>query len=125
MYSSAKKVGAKVQAGMGMKLPDMTIVQAGAVREETIEIDGRKRDCWVVESRVTGMAITLWIDKKLMIDVQSTAIAKIAGSPETEVHIKEVKKNLKVDEPIDQSVFAPAADANEVKTLSLFAGAVP
>ena len=125
MYSLAKKAGAEAQGGMGMKLPDMTLVQTNDVREETIEIDGGKHDCWVVECKITGMAVTLWIDKKLMIDVQSTAVAKIAGTPETEVHIKEVKKNLKIDEPIDAAMFAPAANSKELKTLSLFTGAAP
>ena len=126
MYSSSAKTSAKTQSGMGMKLPDMTVVDTNGPREETVEIDGgAKRDCWVVEGRVTGMVVTLWIDKKLMIDVQSSAVARIAGTPETEVHIWEVKKNLKIDQPVDAAKFAPAAGANEVKTLSLFAGAAP
>jgi thiol-disulfide isomerase/thioredoxin len=121
MYSAAKTAGAKIEGGMGMKLPDMTVVDTKTVREESVEIDGGKRDCWVVEGRVTGMAVTLWIDKELMIDVESTAVARIAGPPETEVHIREVKKNLKIGEPIDAAKFAPAASATP--TLSLFAGA--
>jgi thiol-disulfide isomerase/thioredoxin len=125
MYGSAQKTGAKAQGGMGMTLPDMTVVETNIPREEAIEIDGGKRDCWVVESRVSGMAVTLWIDKKLMIDLQSTAVAKIAGAPETEARIREVKKNLKIDAPIDTAKFAPAANPNEAPTLSLFAGAAP
>ncbi len=125
MYSAAKAAGAKVEGGMGMKLPDMTVVDTNALREEAVEIDGGKRDCWVVEGRVTGMAVTLWIDKKLMIDVESTAVARITGPPETEVRIREVKKNLKIGQPVDAAKFAPVAGASEPPTLTLVAGASP
>ena len=125
MYSAAKMAGAKAEGGMGMKLPDMTVIDTNAPREESVEIDGGKRDCWVVEGRVNGMAVTLWIDKKLMIDVQSTAVARIAGPPEAEVYIREVKKNLKIDAPFDAAKFAPVTGANGTPTLSLFAGAAP
>ena len=133
---------AAVVALMGFNLPelssiDMTYKTAG---EETIEIDGQKHECWVVETqiggfnvpsvqkgqappKVSGAMMTSWIDKKLGIDVQFTfAMQMRMGTQDIEMHQKVVKKNIKIDQPVDQALFTftPPPGAKEVKELKLF-----
>ena len=78
-----------IMAAMGLRnLPDMSKAPLTnkILREETIEMDGQKHDCWVVESRIekwtmqvmgqsvelNNAVMTYWIDKKLGIDLQMT-----------------------------------------------------
>ena len=68
--------------------------------------------------------MTSWIDKKLGIDVQFTFAMKMRmGSQDIEMHQKVVKKNIKIDQPVDRSAvhLHSAAGAKEVKELKLFA----
>jgi thiol-disulfide isomerase/thioredoxin len=107
------------------------------LREETIEIDGQKYDCWVVETRIeiidpgtadgrrpghgSNTVRTEWIDKKLLVQRQSTAsqVTQIANRPSTETFTREVYKNYRINEPIPDSMFSftPPPDAKEVKSL--------
>jgi thiol-disulfide isomerase/thioredoxin/outer membrane lipoprotein-sorting protein len=152
VYNSRVKQYAKIQAAqgpgavvatMGIKMPDVSSIHTSykTSGEETIESDGQKHECWVVEMRVaefnipstgddkapsskmTGAVMTLWIDKKLGIDLQSTLVMKmqIAGNA-MEMHQRTVKTGIKIDQPIDEAlfVFTPPADAKEVKELNLF-----
>jgi electron-transferring-flavoprotein dehydrogenase len=137
---------AGVMETIGIKLPDLSRMQENAktLREETIDIDGQKHDCWVVESRVAEMSLpapqnvkteikmvdfvaTSWIDKKLLVDFQSTASVKVemSGMPGFELQEKTVKKNVKIDEPIADSLFTfiPPAGAKEVKEFTLIGSA--
>jgi thiol-disulfide isomerase/thioredoxin len=134
-----------VVALMGLHLPElssihMTYKTAG---EETIEIDGQKHGCWVVEMQigdfsvpsvqagkappqVSGVVMTSWIDKKLGIDLQFTLAMKMRmGAQDIEMRQKTVKKGIKIDQPVDQALFTftPPPGAKEVKELKLF-GAV-
>ncbi len=134
-----------VMAGMGMKLPDVAHMPKTmkVLREESLEIDGAKHDCWVVETRIGDMDIpipqmpkmnaemtdavtTAWIDKKTFIDLQTTMSMNVAaaGMPPKAVRVQTTKKNIKIDQPIADSVFTftPPPDAKEVKELSLFGG---
>jgi thiol-disulfide isomerase/thioredoxin len=138
---------AAVLAVMGMKLPDVSSIHFSykTTGEETIEIDGQKYECWVVElqigefalpssqtdkappPKIPGSVMTSWIDKKLGIDVQSTLSMKMQiGGMDVEVHQKMVKKNLKIDQPMDEALFTftPPPGAKEVKELK-FAASLP
>jgi len=129
----------------GIGMPDLSRMQENVktLRQETIDIDGQKHECWVVESRVAEMSLptpqnikmeikmvdlvaTAWIDKKLLIDLQSTAAAKIQvnGKPGMELQEKAVKKNLKIDEPIADSLFTftPPPGAKEVQEIAILGG---
>jgi thiol-disulfide isomerase/thioredoxin len=121
---------------MGMQdMPDISKVASTSktLREETLEVDGQKHDCWVVETKVAAMDVpgaqgakvsdmvmTMWLDKKLSIDLQSTISMKMSvmgnniGMSE-----KMVKKNLKIDEPMPDSffIFTPPEGATETDTL--------
>jgi thiol-disulfide isomerase/thioredoxin len=157
MYMSMNKQFIRIPAAlgpmgmisaMGIKLPDMASIQqtSKTLREETIDIDGVKRDCWVVENRIgditmpipgndkmqikmTGAVMTMWVDKKLSIDVKSSISMKMEmpNMPAMVMHQTMLKKNIKIDEPIDDSIFAftPPADAIEVKELSFATAALP
>jgi thiol-disulfide isomerase/thioredoxin len=145
---------AAVMAVMGVKLPDISLFHPTykTTGQETIEIDGQKYDCWVVEMqisefsfasgpndkapppKVTGAVMTSWIDKKLGIDIQFTFAMKMqmggkdVEMHQVEMHQKVVKKGLKIDQPLAQAMFTftPPPDAKEVKELNLFAmGAKP
>jgi cytochrome c biogenesis protein CcmG/thiol:disulfide interchange protein DsbE len=151
IYNSAAKQYAKtraaqglaaVAAAMGLKIPDASSIHPSyqATSEETIEIDGHKHECWVLEMRVakfTGISIedvppskmidtvmTSWIDKKLGIDVQSTLDTKMQiGNTEVPMHQKLVKKRIQIDQPVDPALFSftPPSGAKEVERLNLFA----
>jgi thiol-disulfide isomerase/thioredoxin len=129
---------AAIFAAMGMpNMPDFTKMKTTekTIGEETIEIDGQKHDCWIVESRIGEMELPgaqgarmtdavskIWIDKKLSLDLQSNISMKVqmAQLPEPmEVHMQMVKKDLKIDQPVAESLFqfTPPADAKEVETL--------
>jgi thiol-disulfide isomerase/thioredoxin len=142
--AAALGLEAAITGSLGFKMPDMASVpkRIKTLREETIEMDGQKRECWVIETQIdeislplpqgvkveakaTGVAVTSWIDKKTLLDLQSTTSLTINTGPmKIEMHQKTVKRELKVDEPIADSVFTftPPADAKEVKELT-FAGA--
>jgi len=107
---------------------------AKTVRSETITVDGRSFDCWVISSSVkipAGAAMggtisdglmTTWIDKQLLLAVQeviaySYKVAPSAGATPVEYQAKltQIIRSLKVDQPIPVSTFAfvPPADAKE------------
>jgi thiol-disulfide isomerase/thioredoxin len=118
------------------KMADLHLTQK-TTGEENITIDGQKHDCWVVQTDIGDMQlpgvakgqisdgkIITWIDKKLGIDLQSEVSMKVSlpGGISTETHIKTVKKDLQIDGPVADSVFAftPPEGAKEVEKLSLF-----
>jgi thiol-disulfide isomerase/thioredoxin len=134
---------AAVMAVMGIKLPDTSYIHTSykTTGQETIDIDGQKYECWVVEMqisefsfasgpndkaappKVTAAVMTSWIDKKLGIDIQFTFMMKMQmGGKDVEMHQKVVKKGLKIDQPLAEAMFTftPPPDAKEVKELNLF-----
>jgi thiol-disulfide isomerase/thioredoxin/outer membrane lipoprotein-sorting protein len=137
---------AAIVAAMGAKMPDMSSIHTSykTTGEETIEIDGQKHDCWIVEMQIgevalpagqedkappklTSAVMTSWIDKQLGVDVQSTLAMKMQiGGTEMDMHQKMVKRSLKIDQPVDEAlfVFTPPPGATEVKELKMF-GALP
>src|SRR5271157_1966416 len=129
---------AGLMAAMGMpNMPDFSKIKTTekTIGEETIEVDGQKHDCWIVESRIGEMALPgaqggkmtdaltkLWIDKKLLLDLQSNISMQVQSEqlPEPmEIHMSMVKKDLKIDQPVADSLFqfTPPADAKEVETI--------
>ena len=72
---------------------------------------------------MTGAVMTSWIDKTLGLELRSTlAMKMVITGKNVEMHQTTVKKNLKIDQPLPESlfVFTPPADAKEVKELTLF-----
>ena len=103
-------------------------------RQESITIDGTVYDCWVLTSSVklpaqAGMGgqvsdgvMTSWVDKKLLFEVQeeiayTVKVAPANGAAPLEYRSKiiQVAHNLKVDQPVDGTLFAytPPPDARE------------
>ncbi len=161
VYSSAAKQYVRIPAAhgpaaligaMGIKIPDLSSVHASyqTTGEQSIEINGQKYECWMVEMQIgeltvplpqagpsgqndtapkmTGAVMTSWIDKKLGIEVQTTFAVKmeIAGT-EVQMHQRMVKKNIKIDQPVDEALFTftPPSGCKEVKELNLFGPAAP
>ena len=137
-----KKNGALDTAGLisAMGIPNMPDIskikpEQKTTGEETVEVDGAKHDCWVVQSRVgevplpgmqnakmTDIVTTTWIDKKVLVDMQSRIAMKMQmpGAPGgMEVNMKMAKKDLKIDQPIPESLFqfTPPPDAKEVDNI--------
>jgi thiol-disulfide isomerase/thioredoxin/outer membrane lipoprotein-sorting protein len=133
---------AAVVALMGLNLPELSSLHITykTVGEESIEIDGQKHECWVVEMhvaefsvpsvqagqaspKVSGAGMTAWIDKKLGIDLQfSFAMKMKTGTQDIDMRQKVVKKNIRIDQPMDEALFTftPPPGAKEVKELKLF-----
>ena len=117
VYNSATKKYVKITAALGpagvlatlgVKMPDMKSLHptVKTLRAEAIEVDGRKHECWVVETRIeefslplpqnmegakaTEIVTTSWIDKELLIYLQSITSMKMQmpGVPSTEMHRK-------------------------------------
>jgi thiol-disulfide isomerase/thioredoxin len=132
---------------MGDFMPNLADLhlEPKTIGEESVTIDGQKHDCWIVRTDISSMPLpamvkgakisegtmTTWIDKKLGIDFQSDVVIKMsmAGSVSVDSHVKIVKKDLKIDEPIADSnfTFTPPEGAKEVEKLALFGafGATP
>ena len=104
------------------------------VRQESITVDGQTFDCWVLTSSVKIPAqaamggelsegiMTSWIDKQHFIEVQeeiaySVKVPPSAGAAPVEYisKIRQVIRDLKVDQPVsdERFAFAPPADARE------------
>jgi len=109
------------------------------LRDETLEIDGQKHDCWVVETKVGNMEIpqaqgakvsdmvmTTWLDKKLGFDLQFAVSMKmeVAGNS-IGMNQKMVKKNLKLDEPMPDSLFAFTPPEGATETENLMGSTLP
>lgn len=119
--------------------PDMSKAMntAKTVREEPVEVDGKKRDCWVVEVKVdildlpappgaklTDGVVMFWFDKTRNVMLQMTMSGKMQGGPmpkPVEMSQKLVMRSMKFDEPLADSLFAftPPADAKEVAEIRL------
>jgi thiol-disulfide isomerase/thioredoxin len=128
-------------SGMGnMTDPSTAIGDAKILGEETIEVDGNKYVCWVVEikldkpkmpqpggAELTDGVITLWIDKDLKIDWKMTMSVKMQGGPlpkPVELKQESIKRALKLDVDLPDSLFrfTPPEGAKEVAE---FAGPDP
>jgi thiol-disulfide isomerase/thioredoxin len=111
---------------------------ARTISSETLTVDGRRYDCWVVASNVRippqaamggdvlGGTLTSWIDKQLRLPVQETLIYNYRVPPnpgaapiEYSARIVQVIRALRVDENVaaDLFAFAPPADAKETPAL--------
>jgi len=105
-----------------------------AQRQDSITIDGTTYDCWVLTSTVklptqasmggqlSDAIMTSWVDKKLLVEVleeinYSVKVPPTQGATPVEYRsrILQVTHNLKVDQPVDGTLFAytPPADARE------------
>ena len=126
----------------GVKIPETRggRVSARTLRSETIEVDGEKRDCWVIETpvqeasmslpsesglevKILGGTATRWIDKKLMIEVRTvTSTRTQMGKSEMLSRRMKVWKNVRINGAIPDSMFTfiPPPEASEVETLSPF-----
>ena len=123
---------------MGLSnLPDMKALTANAkvLRSELLEVDGDRRDCWVVESRPEKIALpmqaggeiqdavyTLWIDKILGLQLKTSFAGKVkagAAAPATDMSMVTTTRSMKFDEDLPDSlfVFTPPEGAKETKDL--------
>jgi thiol-disulfide isomerase/thioredoxin/outer membrane lipoprotein-sorting protein len=103
-------------------------------RQDSITIDGTTYDCWVLTSTVklptqaamggqlSDAVMMSWIDKKLLVEVleeinYSVKVPPTQGAAPVEYRsrILQVTHGLKVDQPVDGTLFAytPPADARE------------
>ncbi|HEX4997195.1 MAG TPA: redoxin family protein [Terriglobia bacterium] len=111
---------------------------ARTISSETLTLDGRRYDCWVVVSnlrippeaamggQVSGGVLTSWIDKQLRLPVQETVVynyrvAPAAGAAPIEysARIVQMIRALRTDEDLSPELFAfaPPADATEQPAL--------
>jgi len=103
-------------------------------RQDSVTIDGATYDCWVLTTTVrlpaqaamggqlSDAVMTSWIDRKLLVEVleeinYSVKVPPTSGAAPVEYRsrILQVTHNLKVDQPVDGTLFAytPPADARE------------
>src|SRR5215510_15119080 len=146
-YDQSSKQYTKTAAAAGMQgvlaninSIDIPSVLSGAktrqrtIREDSVEVDGRARPCWVVESRIEKMTlpepqnasgdsvVTQCIDKELGISLQSTVSVTITANAlnmSIRTEQKTQLRSLKIDEPLDDSTFSfvPPPDAKEMSSV--------
>ena len=124
-----------LSSAMGVRLPDVSKVSMSAktLREETIEVDGEKHDCWVVEHsigkmevpgsqgapavQVSDMVMTQWIDKKLLFAFQITTSMNMQATDHIQMTM--IMRGLKIDQLLPDSLFTftPPPGAKEVPDL--------
>jgi TonB family protein len=94
---------------------------AKTVRAESIAVDGRQHDCWVIEARqdllstpgaqkmeMRDVRWTIWIDKKLGIDLKRAMAAKVSGGPmptAVDMHQTATRRQIRFDETLADSLF--------------------
>jgi thiol-disulfide isomerase/thioredoxin len=118
-------------------MPDVSKISmtSKTLREEKVDVGGQPHDCWVVETKVgkidmpqaagaevTDMVMTTWLDKKTGIDLRSETSMKMkmpAFSEPMSMSQSMVKKTLKIDEALPDSLFTftPPPGATETTTL--------
>lgn len=121
-------------ADMGINMPDPErfLKDVKITGEEQIEIEGKKYDCWVVETTVnklslpqlqgmemTGIQVKQWIAKDVKISLQMTMSGKIGGGmipAPMEIQQKLSIRSLKIDPDLPESLFrfTPPEGAKEV-----------
>jgi TonB family protein len=146
-YNHISKQYTKTAAAMGMtgvvssmSSVDLSSVMSGAktsqrtIREDSAEVEGKVRPCWVIELRIEKMTLpapqnasgegvgTQCVDKELGISldsVMSVTLMMTAANVSIQTEQKAHVKSFKVDEPLDDSLFtfAPPSDAREVNVL--------
>jgi thiol-disulfide isomerase/thioredoxin/sugar lactone lactonase YvrE len=138
-YDSRTKQYTKTAAGhrisvLGIPQPDwisvpFTLDPEGSprvAREETIEADGQKFECWVLvdnlrvperdSARVSNTVLTSWIEKSSLIARKNEIALTLAGASPVELKITLAVRSLKVDDPAaaGRFTFVPPPDAREV-----------
>src|SRR5262245_43753224 len=145
-YNQSAKQYTKTAAAMGLpgvldgiRSRDSPVLNGAktsqrTARENSVEVDGRARPCWFVESRIEKMTlpepqnasgdsvVTQCIDKELGISLQSTVSVTITANAlnmSIRTEQKTQLRSLKIDEPLDDSIFnfVPPPDAEEVNSL--------
>lgn len=94
------------------------------VGQEVIEMDGQKHDCWIVQNSSDSWTTpgsggiydpvwTLWLDKRLGIDLQSILSGEIEiNGLMAHLEMKAVKKSLRIDAAIPNARFTFEAPPN-------------
>lgn len=134
----SEALGPAILSSMGMRnMPDFAKVHGTykILREDTIEIEGQKHDCWVVEGHIDASTlpqmkgaeiknevVTMWLDKKLDLDLRNNVSMEMVmpGSSQTmQMSMSTNTTSLEVDQPIPDSTFTftPPADAKQVDQL--------
>jgi len=110
-------------------------LSAKVVGEDTVEVDGKKIDCYVVEAVMEKLTMTagmtmsqgttkVWIDKETKITLKTTLTATLQGGPfpkPLEMNMAMTVFSRKLDEPLPDSLFAftPPEGAKEVKDFAM------
>jgi outer membrane lipoprotein-sorting protein/peroxiredoxin len=120
------------------KMPDAAkLAEATRVlRAETVEVDGQRHDCWVLETRVdklplpmppgaelSNVVMTRWLDKELGMDVRSEMSGKMEAGPMKATMQQEMRvHSIQFDQPLPDSLFAftPPEGAQQVEEISGF-----
>ena len=113
------------------------VKSAKLLREEAVEANGKKIDCYVIEARFDGPSLlkmqfsdpvqTMWIDKDRHLLFRQDFTTTITGeqlSGPMQTKGTMIVKSMKFDEPIAESLFTfvPATDARQVERFGVAAG---
>lgn len=147
IYNSSNKQYVKKHAALGpaaifsalgmSNVPDFSKVQTEqkTIGADSLDVDGQKHECWIVEShmgemevpaapgaKMTGAVSKTWLDRKLLIALKADFALKMQmpQMPDpVEMHMVMTLKDLKIDQPVAESLFqfTPPADAREVDNM--------
>jgi len=129
-----------INSGIGQMLDEMRAkdpyLSAQVTGEETLEVDGKEYDCYVVKATLDKIGLpgamkfsdgvmTSWVDKKTNVTLKQTTIGTVEAEtiPTSPIIQSTIVKSFKLNEPIADSLFTftPPAGATEVAE---FQGAV-
>lgn len=127
---------AAIVKDMNFAAPDGLHANAKVLRSETLEVDGRPHDCWVVESKADHLGtaatagiemqdavFTFWYDKDLGIDLQMTTSTKMyVGGKVIQVASKTTKHAFQFDIPLPDSLFVFTPPEGVTETADLIPG---
>jgi outer membrane lipoprotein-sorting protein len=115
-------------------LPEDAGSSPGTVREESIDVDGEKHDCWVVEKTASKIRPfswyyqyelddfnwTIWIDKISGIGWQTTVIGKL-GRGVVGMQVTIAKTGLKLNPRLPDSLFTftPPGGSRETRDFNI------
>jgi outer membrane lipoprotein-sorting protein len=152
-YNQSAKQYTKTAAATGMpdvlagiNSIDIQSVLSGAktsqrtIREDSVEVDGRARPCWVIEIRIEKMTLpapqnasgdgvaTQCVDKELGISLQSTvSVTVIANALNMSIRTEQKThlRSFKINEPLEDSMFTFTPPPGAMEVSSLFTPALP
>lgn len=93
--------------GHGLSMSRLAAPALALKNEESIKVDGRKFDCWVLTGRLNDGQHTVWVDKNTHLVLQRKSSARVrAGNGVLGIETAVKVKTLKLNQEVATNTFA-------------------